>query len=57
LSNNLLNTVQNAMRVATNSSSLIDAMIINNIFYHITTKIVELDYLAYFAQAMNIAVK
>jgi hypothetical protein len=44
-------------RVTANSSSLIDVMIRNRIFYHTTTKVVELGYLDHFAQVMNIAVK
>jgi hypothetical protein len=44
-------------RVTTNSSSLIDVMIRNKIFYHTTTKVVELGYSDHFAQVMNIAVK
>jgi hypothetical protein len=57
LSNNLLNMVACPMRVTTNSSSLIDVMIKNKVFYHTTTKVVELGYLNHFAQVMNIVVK
>jgi hypothetical protein len=57
LSNNLLNTVARPGRVATNSSSLIDVVIRNKIFYHTTGKVVELGYLDRFAQVVNIAVK
>jgi hypothetical protein len=45
------------VRVTKNSSSLIDVMIRNNIFYNTTTKVVELGYSDHFAQVMNIAVK
>jgi hypothetical protein len=41
----------------TNSSSLIDIMIRNKIFYHTTTKVVELGYSDNFAQVMNTDVK
>jgi hypothetical protein len=43
------------MRVTTNSSSLIDVMIRNKIFYHSTSKVVELGYSDHFAHVMNIA--
>jgi hypothetical protein len=57
LSKKLLNMVTCSMRVTTNSSSQIDVMIRNKIFYHTTTKVVELGYSDHFAQVMNIAVK
>jgi hypothetical protein len=44
LSNNLQNTVLCPTRVTTNSSSLIDVMIRNKIFYHTSTRGVELGY-------------
>jgi hypothetical protein len=57
LSNNLLNTIACPTRVTTSSSSLLEVMIRNKIFYHTTTKVVEVGYSDHFAQVMNIAVK
>jgi hypothetical protein len=42
--------------VTTNSSSLIDVMVRNKIFYYTTTKVVELGYSDHFVQVMNTAV-
>jgi hypothetical protein len=53
----LLTMVEYPMRVTTNSSSLIDVIIRNNIFYHTTSRVVEVGYSDHFAQIMNIAVK
>ena len=57
LSNSLLNTVLCQTRVTKNSSSLIDVMIRKKIFYHTTTKVVELGYSDHFAQVMNVVVE
>jgi hypothetical protein len=54
LLNNLLNTVACQTRFTTNSNSLIVVMIRNKIFYHTTTKVVQLGYSDHFAQVRNI---
>jgi exonuclease III len=56
LSNNLQNTVSCPTRVTINSSSLIDLMIRNKIFYHTSTRVVELGYSDHCALVMNIVV-
>jgi hypothetical protein len=57
LSNNLLNTIPCPTRVTPTSSSLIDVMIRNKIFYHSSTKVVEMGFSDHFALVMNILVK
>jgi hypothetical protein len=54
---NLLTMVECPVRVTTNSNSLIDVIIRNKIFYHTTTRVVEVGYSDHIAQIMNIAVK
>jgi exonuclease III len=56
LSNNSQNMVSCPTRVTKNSSSLIDVMIRNKIFYHTSTRVVELGDSDHFALVMNIVV-
>jgi hypothetical protein len=57
LSKNLLNTLTCPTRVTTDSSTQIDGIITNKIFYHTITKVVKLGYADHFAQVMNIPVE
>jgi exonuclease III len=57
LANNLLNTVSRPTRVTPTSSSLIDEMIRNKIFYHSSTKVVEMGFSDHLVLVMNILVK
>jgi hypothetical protein len=57
LSNNLQNMVSCPTRVTKNSSSLIDVMIRNKLFYHTSTKVVELRFSDHFVLVINILVK
>jgi hypothetical protein len=55
LSNNLVNTLVYPTRVTLSSSSLIDVMITNKIFYHSDTKVMEMGYSDHFAVVMNVS--